>query len=738
MLHISADSFDGVQSGFARVPIDLLSQTPDDSGLDLIRTNALSSSALTPDGSAGLAQSGMGIRPADAAALAMHAIAVDQADGFHFSEGTTSSIVPLPPSPQLSPTQEQEVTFVAGADSGGNVAATSLAAWNGDNPATYKANTTEAKWGASTAVGTAGGTVTYAFDTASAWTATEQAVFVGAYALWADLANIAFTQVADPATANIVIVRPGSGGAHFDGLFTSGDPNAGKTGQGVLWSYQSTGNTLNIQTSASSFGPINADPNTFGGHVWGTVVHEEGHSLGLGHGGPYNGAVVPATQQFSAQDTTLWTIMSYIEPTDGTAKYVAEYPVTGTNWGQQDLGGGSFADRSPTTPMMLDILAAQRLYGAPTTTAYNGGQVFGFNCNIGDASKPFYDFTVNTHPVVTIWDAGTNNTLDLSGFTTSSNVNLNPGTFSSCNGMVNNIGIAFNTAINTFVGGSGDDTVTANNNGDLIQAGSGGNDTFTGGTGNDGFYFGATYTTADRANGGAGTNNQVGLEGTYAGVTIGGTQFQNIQVLALKAGFNYSLTLQDDLTPAGTTFKVWAYNMTAANNVNIDASAETNAQLVFYLGNGNDTVNGGQAGNIFFGHGGGDSLVGGAGQDIFTYMAVSDSTSTGYDLIRNFTVAQDKFDLPTGTTVTGIDPMVNSGTLHSGATFDTELAVAVGAAQLAAGHAVLFHATVTDFAVDNLWLIVDANGVAGYQAGADYVFNVTGSDYTGLTTGNFI
>ncbi len=107
---------------------------------------------------------------------------------------------------------------------------------------------------------------------------------------------------------------------------------------------------------------------------------------------------------------------------------------------------------------------------------------------------------------------GTGNTLDLSGFSAASNINLNAGTFNSCDGMVNNIAIAAGTVINSFVGGSGNDTVQANNNGDLITAGAG-NDKLTGGTGNDGFGFGAFFTASDSVNGGAGTNDQLGSAG---------------------------------------------------------------------------------------------------------------------------------------------------------------------------------------------------------------------------------
>src|SRR5207253_106162 len=74
-------------------------------------------------------------------------------------------------------------------------------------------------------------------------------------------------------------------------------------------------------------------------------------------------------------------------------------------------------------------------------------------------AERYFDFTINTHPVITIWDGGTGNTLDLSGFSANATINVAPGTFSSCNGEVNNLGIAEGTIIETVIGGSGNDVI---------------------------------------------------------------------------------------------------------------------------------------------------------------------------------------------------------------------------------------------------------------------------------------
>jgi hypothetical protein len=59
----------------------------------------------------------------------------------------------------------------------------------------------------------------------------------------------------------------------------------------------------------------------------------------------------------------------------------------------------------------------------------------------------------------------------------------------------------------------------------------------------------------------------------------------------------------------------------------------------------------------------------------------------------------------------------------------------VGSGQLGAGHALIFTPASGTLAGDH-FLIVDANGVAGYQAGQDFVFLLDHAAGT-LTTTNF-
>lgn len=343
-----------------------------------------------------------------------------------------------------------------------------------------RGNTTQseaAKWGSGTA-GT-GADVTYAFAATSGWTASEKAAWQGGLALWSAVADIKFIETDSAASANFTIIRGNQGAfARFS------DQDLSVIGSSTIGQPANTGSVVSMNTNDLSFGPIGQDLEARGGYPLSTVVHEIGHIIGLGHGGLYNGDVNPSISQFSAYDSKLWSTMSYIDPMDRSAKYFNEYPVSGTNWGSVHD-----ADRdwyyAPLTPMALDILAAQRLYGVATSGPLaSGGKVFGFNANIDGYIGRFYDFSVNKHPVIELWSAGTGNTLDLSGFSSDSTINLAPGTFSSAAGLKNNIGIAFGTVIETAIGGGGNDTILGTDLSNVLKGGAG-NDLILGGAGND-------------------------------------------------------------------------------------------------------------------------------------------------------------------------------------------------------------------------------------------------------------
>jgi hypothetical protein len=390
---------------------------------------------------------------------------------------------------------EAEIAVLSAVGADGLIAGQSYATWrdfvpSGSIPAGYAGTAEAFKWG-DPKPGT-GATITYWFDTTSNWTLAERQAFEATMGLWMAVANVELKAAGSSDAANFQIVRDlTKEGADWSNVgFTSPD-----VGSPTLGQLPDSNPGERIRVNTDDIGLI-TDLKAGDGYAVSTLIHELGHMLGLGHGGPYDGKVNAMTQQFGPYDMRLWTLMSYIGP-DEAARYANDYPVKGTEW------NGSW----PLTPMMLDILAAQRLYGvAPDGPLTGGKHTFGFNSNIGGTIGRFYDFNVNTQPIVTIWETGRNNTLDLSGFSTDSLINLNPGTFSSANGMKNNIAIAFATVIDRGIGGAGNDQIIGSDVNSTLD-GRAGNDTLLGGNGSDLLLGGAGIDVLD---GGAGNDVLIG------------------------------------------------------------------------------------------------------------------------------------------------------------------------------------------------------------------------------------
>ena len=147
-----------------------------------------------------------------------------------------------------------------------------------------------------------------------------------------------------------------------------------------------------------------------------TLIHELGHSLGLSHPGAYNFApgisLTYAGLAEYAQDSLQYSIMSYWR---------------GRETGANIIDFSTFLLGNPQTPLLHDILTIQSKYGAdPTTRATD--TVYGFHSTAGIA---VYDFSQNAFPNLSIYDAGGNDTIDLSGFNQSVFLNLHAGSFSS-------------------------------------------------------------------------------------------------------------------------------------------------------------------------------------------------------------------------------------------------------------------------------------------------------------------
>jgi Ca2+-binding RTX toxin-like protein len=291
--------------------------------------------------------------------------------------------------------------------------------------------------------------------------------------------------------------------------------------------------------------------------------------------------------------------------------------------------------------------------------------------------------------------------------------------------------------------GAGNDVLTGGNGDDRFTPGSG-VDTVHAGGGDDVINMGAALTAADTIDGGAGSDILY-LDGDYSGgLTLGATTIANIERITLKAGHSYNLTIDNATVAAGQTMAVAGSALGASDSFVFDGSNDTSGgRLTISGGAGNDTLTGGWADdtikagdgtNTITGGGGSDTLYGGTGADTFVYNAASDSTSTGFDKIKNFDGSADFIKL-TGMSVNAVDAAITSGRL-SGAHFDSDLAAAVSG--LASHDAVLFTADSGNLH-GHTFLVVDVNGVAGYQAGQDLVIDLTGGTNLGsLSTGNFI
>lgn len=209
-----------------------------------------------------------------------------------------------------------------------------------------------------------------------------------------------------------------------------------------------------------------------GDHGFMSYIHEIGHALGLDHMGDYDGEGDWSPSSY--QDSSVYTVMSYFGP----------------DW-QKGSGDVAWADwtgadgklYSPQTPALYDIQAIQKIYGLETQTRVSN-TVYGFNSNVTGIEKDIFDFSLNKSPIITIFDSDGVDTIDLSGWSTPSEIDLTPGSYSSANSMTNNIAIAFSATIENVVGGRGNDKLTGNASNNSLE-GLGGNDTINGGEGVD-------------------------------------------------------------------------------------------------------------------------------------------------------------------------------------------------------------------------------------------------------------
>ncbi|HEY2069614.1 MAG TPA: calcium-binding protein [Rhizomicrobium sp.] len=210
-----------------------------------------------------------------------------------------------------------------------------------------------------------------------------------------------------------------------------------------------------------------------------------------------------------------------------------------------------------------------------------------------------------------------------------------------------------------------------------------------------------------------------------------------------------NLKLADDVTPAGHAFLIDAQftSVTLDNSADTDGSVRVEAKYGTFIGGaGNDEFDLG-----YYGATNACTVTGGAGGDLIglantkgdllIYNGVSDSAEsgnvvTGMDFVEDFNFLKDEIQLPSALLPTAIDTAITTGSL-SRATFDSDMSAALGAAQLGAHHAVLFTASAGDYTNES-FLVIDGNGVAGYQPGADLIIQITSNDFKDLSVDTFV
>jgi len=503
------------------------------------------------------------------------------------------------------------------------------------------------------------------------------------------------------------------------------------------------------------------DP-TKAGYAFDTIMHEIGHALGLKHGQDDDGThgTLP-----TSHNSTEWSIMDYHSYIGADSYY------------NNEEGSGN------QTYMVDDISALQYMYGAnfnthAENTTYSWSPTTGeeFINGVGQGAS-------STNTIYgAIWDGNGTDTYDLSNYTTDVNVNLNPGEWSTFStdqlayldvfdssvrapGNIDNAN-EYNKDARSLIedafGGSGNDTLTGNKAVNLLEGnggndtlnGYGGADTLEGGSGNDTYIVNNTgVTVVESTNNGTdtiktsltsftlganvedlthtGTSDFKGVGNSEANTIIGG---RGNDVLNGAGGNDHLYgSAGNDIyivTSAGVTVTEGLDRGTDTVQTTLSSyTLSLNVENLTYKGSGHFRGTGNNLANVITGGAGDDTLKGlkGAdhlnglgGDDTFFYNDAADSTGKVHDTVKGFDALHDKFNVPG--TIVGINHAINSGSLST-SNFDTNLAAAANSTHLGAHHAVLFTPSAGGLAGDT-FLVIDVNGQAGYQAGADLVIQL--------------
>ena len=353
------------------------------------------------------------------------------------------------------------------------------------------------------------------------------------------------------------------------------------------------------------------------------LLHETGHALGLKHPSDdgFNSRPTFAQLGISALDATNFTIMS-------------------NNLSQ---GKSNPTSLNPQTPMILDILAMQQLYGA-NMSYHTGDDAY----TVGQLTR-------------TIWDAGGFDVLDASASAQAVDMDLSPGSISNVVGTLAYTAVAFNVTIEKAIGSGLNDTIKGSISSDIIDGGPGadsmegraGDDQYwvdnaadviveQSGEGTDTIMAGVTYTlpgnvenlTLTGSSVINGTGNSVNniLTGNSAVNVLSGGAGDDVYVVQNSGDTVVELSGQGaDRVESSVTYtlstEVEDLTLTGAGNIDGTGNASSNV----IRGNGGNNVLDGAAGN--------DSMFGGGGSDTFIVDSaqdqVSESPGEGLDTVMS-------------------------------------------------------------------------------------------------------
>ena len=374
-------------------------------------------------------------------------------------------------------------------------------------------------------------------------------------------------------------------------------------------------------------------------------IHEVGHAIGLMHPGSYQEQTIIYNNSAEyIEDSAQYTVMSYFG---------------------SELTGASIGLYS-STPLMDDIGALQRLYGANMTTR-TGDTVYGFNST---ADQDWFAASKDgiTRPVIfCVWDAGGNDTLDFSGYSDIQRIDLNAEHFSNVGGWVGNVSIATNVVIENTIGGSGADSLIGNSADNRLEgragnddlSGGAGNDTLIGGLGDDRLDGGAGLDIASYAEvtsdltidltlstaqsmGSAGRDTLISIEGIIGGSgndSLKGGAEDNYFVGGAGNDRLDGGNGLDVASFAGLTRTLDIDLSTFSGTITTDLGTDTLISIEGIIGgSANDSLKGDGGVNYLDGGAGDDSLVGRGGDDIYVVDSVNDrvieATNEGTDLIK--------------------------------------------------------------------------------------------------------